>query len=115
MPERLVKWGPGSELGAVGSAGSATFIPSSVPQFCPGKEANNVVGPFSYFHAWGMAVRCFKGSTARVKSNMRVKLENVEVEVSDVKQTGLWNKSVHCCSRTGGKPENKRARKTAEK
>lgn len=60
---------------------------------------NNITGPFSYLHAWGMEVRCFKRFTARVKRNLRVKLEIVEGKVSEMKQTGLWNKSVCSSSR----------------
>lgn len=73
------------------------------------------MGPFSCLHTRGMVVRCFKHSTARVKSNLRVKLEIAEGKVSEMKQTGLWSKSVCCCSRNRGKPENERAGKTAEK
>lgn len=62
-----------------------------------------------------MAVQRFKRLTARVKSNLRVKLEIAEGKVSEMKQTGLWNKSVCCSSRNRGKPENKCTRKTAEK
>lgn len=71
--------------------------------------------PFSYLHAQGLVVLCFKCSATRVWSNLGVKLEIAEGKVSEMKQTGLWNKSICCCSRNRGKPENKCARKPAEK
>lgn len=90
MPERLVKWRPGS----VRSGGLGWPVPCSVPQFCRGKEMNNLTGSFSCLRAGGMAVRCSKHSTERVESNLQVKLEIAEGKVSEMKQTGLWNKSV---------------------
>lgn len=67
---------------------------------------NNIMGPIVSLHARGMAIRCLKHLTARVKSNVQVKLEITEGKVCEMKQAGLWNKSVWWCSRNRVKPQN---------
>lgn len=50
---------------------------------------NNIMGPIVSLHTRGMAIRCLKHLTARVKSNVQVKLEITEGKVCEMKQAGL--------------------------